>query len=116
MIDHLSYSQIDLFLKCPRKYYFQYVLHPDRREDSWAFALGRAYHLACEAFYRHQTYDSGIEDFMTEIKDWRLNQSKKFEAEQMLNNLKFYYNNIYPRYGNLVKEVEYKPEGLDRGH
>lgn len=92
-IDHLSWSQVNTYLTCPREYYYRYIKYPDRKGDSSALRAGRAYHIAVEALYRGSTLSEAIDQFRIE------NQSEYKILETAIDN---YYTQIYPLYTSYV--------------
>lgn len=52
MIDHLSSSQIKLYLQCPQKYRFQYIDLIPKTFRSSALAFGSAFHSALSWFHK----------------------------------------------------------------
>jgi len=50
---HLSYSQINTYLNCSLKYYFQYVAGLPKERISVALPFGRSMHAAFERQYKH---------------------------------------------------------------
>ena len=50
---HISHSQLDTFLNCPRKYRYQYVLGAPWEHLPASLAFGRAIHAAIAHYYRH---------------------------------------------------------------
>ena len=50
---HISHSQLDTFLNCPRKYHYQYILRAPWEHLPIALAFGRAMDAAVSHFYRH---------------------------------------------------------------
>lgn len=49
---HLSHSQIEMYLKCPRQYYFRYV-RDEKRPPGIAMTLGSGAHAAVETTHHH---------------------------------------------------------------
>lgn len=49
---HLSKQQLSVYLQCPRRYYYQYILALPWEETPAAVCLGRAVHEAVAAYYR----------------------------------------------------------------
>ena len=59
MIDHISHTQIEMMLRCPRQYYYRYVLGL-KIPTSYMLALGSACHIAWEHNYRQKVL-SGVD-------------------------------------------------------
>lgn len=51
--DHISYSQINMFLRCPKQYYYRYV-EDLIRPPKWVMVAGKSGHRAMEFNNRHK--------------------------------------------------------------
>lgn len=118
--DHISYSQMDLFLKCPRQWWFRYIKYPNQRgSEDWPLDLGSAYHSAMEALYHGKTFAEAIEDyddtFKTDLLD--ITAYKKKDYDLVIDNIAYYHDNILPMYKHLAAGVELKEllyiDGID---
>jgi len=50
---HISYSQIQTYLICPQKYYYNYILRVPVEMEPEALVFGKHFHFAVSEFYRH---------------------------------------------------------------
>lgn len=50
---HISHSQLETFLACPRRYQYQYILGHPWKHIPAGFVLGKALHAAVAHYYRH---------------------------------------------------------------
>lgn len=121
-IDHISYSQLDLYLNCPRKWWFQKVKYPQETIQTWPLALGSAYHEAQEAMAKGGDMNKVLETFQGGLGKWgpRLAHNQLKEAENMMTALRFYYENIFPKYSYMIDEsyievmdTEFMIDGID---
>jgi CRISPR/Cas system-associated exonuclease Cas4 (RecB family) len=105
-IDHLSYSQISLYMECPREYYFRYIKYPEKKGDmdSDVFRLGRAYHTAMEGLYSNKPLPQVINEFEAETSS--LSSYAAMDIETTKNAILYYQSSIYPQYAGLVQDIE----------
>lgn len=73
----VSHSEVDSFLTCPRKHYYNYGLEITRRRVSDALAIGKFGHEALDVFF---TYRLEVKDDFEEAKA----ACFKFVGEQMM--------------------------------
>ena len=117
---HVSYSQLNSFLKCPQRYLFQYV-----RGMPWEFIpeylpFGRSIHDAGKIFYR-TLKETGQRISLDELIDhfkesweresqgnirYKENQSRDTVREKGVQMLKVFYENVAPQ-GILGVEVPF---------
>jgi len=50
---HVSYSQIQTYMICPQKYYYNYILQVPVEAEPEALVFGKHFHFAVSEFYRH---------------------------------------------------------------
>lgn len=95
---HLSYSQINTYMTCPLRYYFQYVEQIPPAFTAVSLAFGSAIHEAVAAFYqsRLEGDELRLDQMLGVYRDtWRSKEGVKFfngdsenslllKAEQML--------------------------------
>lgn len=115
-IDHLSWSQISLYLKNPREWWFKYVKYPEDKEnfDTWAFQVGREYHSAIECIYKTANLQSALETYDEQIEEHNNKLFKDNDTQAMRQAIIYYFDNIYPMYASLVKpeNVELKEDNF----
>lgn len=106
IIDHLSYSQIALYMECPREYYFKYIRYPDARKevDSDVFRLGRAYHEAMEDIYRNKSLGEVINNFEAGIEG--CSNYLVRDKQSLRDAVVYYMTDVFPMYDGLVRELE----------
>lgn len=87
-LNHVSHSQISMFLRCPRQWEFRYVKGL-KMPPSGALILGSSYHKALEANFAQKVeseIDLGLEDVLDAFSDhWetRLEQEKDIQWEDL---------------------------------
>lgn len=104
--DHVSYSAISKYLRCPRQWYYDYVVAPQEKKEVFVLLLGTAYHDALENLYLTGKYQEGI-DIILALKE----KSSGFEhthIDKTVTCYKNYYRSIYPKYQTRVQKVELK--------
>jgi putative RecB family exonuclease len=104
--DHVSYSSISKYLLCPKRWYYDYVIAPDKPVKSLALDIGSAYHNAMEALYTTGEFDKGklvLEELASE--NGRFAQKEISAVSLCYGN---YYNEIYPKYQTRVERIELK--------
>ena len=52
--DHISYSSISKYLRCPRQWYYDYVVAPEEKEENLSLTLGTVYHYHADGSLRRQ--------------------------------------------------------------
>lgn len=81
MSDHLSATQISMYLRCPRQYEFRYI-HGIKRPGSGALLLGSSYHAALEENFE-QKIESHIDMATEDVLDvYRYTFNKKKTKEE----------------------------------
>jgi RecB family exonuclease len=75
----LSYSAIELFKTCPRKYYYNYILKLPKKDWPW-FTFGEFVHLVLELFYKYVKY---LNRKNTKIDNKKL-MARAFDAAQKI--------------------------------
>lgn len=81
---HFSYSQLNTYLICPMKYYFQYVVGVDWETKPVALISGKAIHKAAETYYVNLKENGEIipvEQMITVFVSVMDNEVKKTEVE-----------------------------------
>jgi len=75
MINHISHSQIDMWLRCPKQWEYRYI-HGIKTPPSGALVVGSCYHKALELNFRqkvHSFKDLPVEECMDNFVDaWDL--------------------------------------------
>lgn len=105
-IDHLSWSQVSMYLENPREYWFQYVKYPERTEGKeFHFLIGSAYHKAIEDLYNGVGLIEAIEEYKDTVKS-RETAYNFGEIANIENCIKDYAKSILPLYSSLKKTVE----------
>lgn len=64
--DHLSYSQFDLYNRCPKCYFLKYVVGAREDEDSEALRFGSIFHKALASHYGGKPFEEGLDTALTE--------------------------------------------------
>ena len=106
LIDHLSYSQVNTYAQCPRRWYYEKVKYKIYKK-AWPLTLGSAYHACLEAMYKGTEINEALQIFGDGLKKWgALTDYEKGDAEQMLGNIRYYYYNVYPKYKSLYEVAE----------
>lgn len=94
MINHLSYSQLNIYQQCPFKYYLQYI-KKNRTSEPMAFKTGREFHTGMETLYKTRSFVKAKEVF-------RGNMIGAGEREDIIDNLTLemhqYSTSIMPKY------------------
>ncbi len=90
---HLSHSQIEMYLKCPRQYHFRYVLD-EKRPPGVAMTLGSGAHAAVETTHHH-------------IVDHKV----PAPVETVL----AVFSDRFDKQAEEVPETEWQDEGMDKG-
>lgn len=106
--DHVSYSSISKYMQCSMRWYYDYVIAPDKKVDSLPIKIGTMYHSALEKLYLDRDYDGGLlllENFAKE--NGRYAQK---DIRAIINCYKDYYLRIYPLYQSRVEKVEVKSQ------
>ncbi len=104
--DHISYSSISKYMKCSMRWYYDYVIAPEKKVESLPLKIGSAYHNAIEKLYIDRDYDGGLlllEEFAKE--NGRYAQK---DIGAIINCYKDYYLKVYPLYQSRVEKVEVK--------
>jgi CRISPR/Cas system-associated exonuclease Cas4 (RecB family) len=103
-IDHLSWSQVDLYLKCPREYWFRYVRYPELRKTftTPAMELGTHYHKAVENLYNGMP----LKEALSQFDDATTPRKGSDDVVNIRKAIEYYYNYVIPRYKHLAFEVE----------
>jgi DNA helicase-2/ATP-dependent DNA helicase PcrA len=109
----LSYSQIELYRRCPKQYQYRYIIKLPEPESS-ALAFGSSVHLALELFYRDikEGKEADKADLLNYFKEnfisygyqsrFYQNKAKK-HGEQILSS---YYDSFHNQRGQVI-EVEH---------
>lgn len=104
--DHISYSSISKYLRCPRQWYYDYVVAPEKKEENLSLTLGTVYHTALERLYSERDYEAGLAAF-NEISANHGRRAHR-EVEGIMECYKQYYLSVYPKYASRVESVELK--------
>jgi len=102
--DHLSYSSVNKYLQCPKRWHYDYVIAPGKMIKSLALGLGSVYHKALEILYTTGDMEVGrkmLVDFASE--NGRFAQKEIKAISTCFEN---YCREIYPQYQSRVEKVE----------
>jgi putative RecB family exonuclease len=68
---HVSHTQLNTYLQCPRKYNYQYVLGLSWERKPAALAFGKAIHIAVARYYRELKEKKTVADTETLVELFR---------------------------------------------
>ena len=102
----ISYSQIEVYLKCPKRYYFSYVekIKPKKSKEQ---IFGNAIHLALKFLHQPKPLPptlSQVLDYFKEVweeesekVDWGCKEEKEAYFKEGVAILKEYYQKNHPK-------------------
>jgi len=102
--DHISYSSVNKYLGCPKRWHYDYVIAPEKPKKSLALELGTRYHNAVEKLYTTGEYEEGLKI----LKEFA-SESGRFaqkDIKAVTECFKNYYLSVYPLYQSRVQSVE----------
>ena len=113
--DHLSYSAVNKYLQCPKRWHYDYVVAKDEKKESFALKLGSLYHSALEKLYITGEVAEGESMFTQFAGENGKFRQKEIEKTRMC--FENYHDTIYPQYQTRVERIEVKDDvfisGLD---
>lgn len=89
----LSYSQIKVFVECQYKYYLDYVLNIDPKDENINLVLGNLFHKMLENKQKYATFD---ENYDANYQDYinKLSETEKIFLKRMKEEFKYSYQYI----------------------
>jgi hypothetical protein len=101
-MEHLSFSQYNLYCQCPFKYYLEYVL--GLRDDTYKgyFAIGSSFHKGLEVLGSSFDYDRAKDTFKNDLLNEPLNEFEKAQVDNLTWNLSVYSEMYFPKYKDRI--------------
>lgn len=101
----LSYSQIKVFVECQYKYYLDYVLNIDPKDENINLVLGDLFHKMLENKQKYATFD---ENYAANYQNYinKLSETEKIFLKRMKEEFKYSYQYIESHDDNVKKGDE----------
>ena len=104
----LSYSQIKVFVECQYKYYLDYVLNIDPKDENINLVLGNLFHKMLENKQKYATFDENYDaNYQNYIN--KLSETEKIFLKRMIEEFRYSYQYI-ESHDNNVKNGREKNE------
>ena len=89
----LSYSQIKVFVECQYKYYLDYILNIDPKDENINLVLGNLFHKMLENKQKYATFD---ENYAANYQNYinKLSETEKIFLKRMIEEFKYSYQYI----------------------
>ena len=99
-LDHLSWTQVSMFLRNPAAWYYHYVKYAKQKKyiNKSALELGTMYHEALEKLYKGQDLNSVLLEFDNALSKYDDNPALKEQVNNLKETITYYAMHILPHY------------------